>query len=145
MNANFFKYALIISSVVIVFSSCKKDGWPCKNGNGSIQSENRSVTGFTSIDNQAEANVILSQGTEFEVRVEAQENLLEEIRTELKGSELQIYSEHCLNHHDPINVYITLPTLTGVKVSGSGYVTTATQINATSLDFTVSGSGYLQA
>jgi hypothetical protein len=79
MNANFFKYALIISSVVIVFSSCKKDGWPCKNGNGSIQSENRSVTGFTSIDNQAEANVILSQGTEFEVRVEAQENLLEEI------------------------------------------------------------------
>jgi hypothetical protein len=144
MKTNFLSYLLIISVFAISFVSCKKDGWPCKNGSGSIQSENRSVTGFTSLDNQTEATVYVVQGTEYSVRVEAQENLLEEVRTEMKGSELQIYTEHCINKHDPINVYITMPTITGLTTSGSGYIATNSKISASSIYFTVSGSGYIQ-
>lgn len=145
MKLNFFKSAIILSVLVIAFSSCKKDGWPCKNGKGAIQTEFRSETGFTQIDNEMEAEVYISQGTEYEIKIVAQENLLEEIATDLKGDELQIWSKHCLKNHDPIKIYITMPTLSRVDLSGSGLVITTGNFTANSLSLVVSGSGYFQA
>lgn len=145
MKANFLAYSLIISTITLIFPSCKKDGWPCKNGSGPITTEIRDLSGFTSIDDQTEANVYITQGSEYEVKVVVQQNLQEEIRTLVKGDELQIYSEHCLNKHEPINVYITLPSISRIMVSGSGYVITTNQITGEDVSLTVSGSGYFQA
>ena len=144
MKRKYLFTILTISGLAITFSSCKKDGWPCKNGSGSIQTETRNVSGFTAVNDQTEANVYVTQGSEFSVKVEAQENLLEEIKTEVKGSELQIYSQHCINKHDPINVYVTLPAISAITVSGSGYMITNSKIQAGNIDLTISGSGYLQ-
>jgi hypothetical protein len=144
MKSVFLKYLLIITIVPIAFSSCKKDGWPCRKGSGPIQTELRNVTDFAAVDNQTEANIYITQGSEYEVKVVAQQNMLEEIRTEISGNELQIYSEHCLGKHDPINVYITTPTLYGLRISGSGYAETTNKISTSSLDLVVSGSGLLQ-
>lgn len=145
MSSNLFKYAVILSVLAITFSSCKKDGWPCKNGNGSMRTETRNITGFTQIENEMEAEVYITQGTVYEVKVEAQENLLEEVVTDIKGDELQIYSKHCINKHDPIKIYITLPVLTKVDISGSGYAVSTGNFSAGSLSLVVSGSGYFQA
>lgn len=139
------KYAVILSVLVIAFSSCKKDGWPCKNGSGSVITEVRNLTGFTQIENEMEAEVYITQGTEYEVKVQAQQNLLEEVIMEMNGDELQIYSKHCLNKHDPIKIYITLPTLTRVDISGSGFAVTTGKFTTNSLTLVVSGSGYFQA
>jgi hypothetical protein len=131
--------------VGLIFSSCKKDGWPCQNGKGSVQTEIRGITGFTAIDDQMDANVFITQGAVYEVKVQAQENLLSAIRTEIEGNELQIWSEHCINKHEPINIYITLPSLSAARVSGSGYMITTNKITNPSVSLTVSGSGYFQA
>ncbi len=136
---------VLIGMILITFSSCKKDGWPCKNGDGAIQTEFRNITGFTRIDNEMEAEVYVSQGTEYEVKIEAQQNLLEEVVTEIDGDELQIWSKHCINKHDPIKVYVTLPTLTQLDLSGSGLAVLTGNITANSLSLVVSGSGYMQS
>lgn len=144
MKANNLGLMLILSLVTIAFASCKKDGWPCKNGDGAIQTEFRSINGFTRIDNEMEAEVYVSQGTEYEVKIVAQQNLLEEVVTEMDGDELQIWSKHCLNKHDPIKIYVTLPTLTQLDVSGSGLAVLDGNITSNSLSLVVSGSGYMQ-
>ncbi|MBP9882771.1 MAG: DUF2807 domain-containing protein [Chitinophagales bacterium] len=145
MKSNLINAALIVVVLVITSTSCKKDGWPCKNGDGSVQTEMRSVTGFTQIENETDVEVIITQGTEYEVKVQAQQNLLDEVMTEIKGDELQIYTKHCINKHEPIVVYVTMPALTKVEVSGSGIVTTTNEFNATNLSLVVSGSGVFNA
>ncbi len=145
MKSNLFTAALIVTVIVITSSSCKKDGWPCKNGDGSIQTEMRSVSGFTQIENETDVEVILNQGNEYEVKVQAQQNLLDEVVTEVKGDELQIYTKHCLNKHQPIVVYVTMPSVTRVEISGSGIVTSTSKISESTLSLVVSGSGVFNA
>lgn len=145
MRFNSISTALILSVILFAGSSCKKDGWPCKNGDGSVQTEVRSISGFTSIKNETDVEVIITQGSVYEVKVQAQQNLLDEVMTEVKGDELQIYSKHCINKHEPIVVYITMPTITRVEISGSGIVTTTNKISEGTLSLVVSGSGAFNA
>ncbi|MBA2423002.1 MAG: DUF2807 domain-containing protein [Chitinophagales bacterium] len=145
MKANVIQSLIAVMAISIIFLSCKKDGWHCKNGKGSIQTEIRNISGFTAIKNESEAELYITQGQTYEVRVEAQENLLEEIVAETKGDELQIYSQHCLNNHDPIKVYVTLPVLSRVIIDGSGFAVNTNKITGNSLSLTVSGSGYYQS
>lgn len=144
MKIKTMKTLFVIGMLAIAFSSCKKDGWPCKNGNGAVQTEFRSLSGFTQIDNEMDAEIYVSQGAEYEIKVVAQQNLQEEIMTVLKGDELQIYSKHCINKHEPIQIYITLPVITKIDISGSGFATTTGNISSNALSLVVSGSGYFQ-
>ncbi len=145
MRPKYISSIIAILFVSFLSLSCKKDGWPCKKGQGSIQTEIRNIIGFTAIQNESEAELYITQGQNYEVRIEAQENLLEELVTEIKGDELQIYSQHCLNNHDPIKIYVTLPVLSRVTVDGSGFAVNTNKITGSSLSLTISGSGYYQS
>jgi len=139
-NAKIYLIALFIS-IVSINSGCKKDGIFCEKGKGSTISETRSVSGFTSVKNEMDATVYVSQGPEFSVTVEAQGNLMDAIKTEVKGSELRVYNKHCIRKHDPIVVRVTMPTVNGIAVDGSGSAYAATRIETSSIGISVDGSG----
>jgi hypothetical protein len=137
--------AAILPAAILMLSSCGGDKWPCVNGHGDSVTETRSLNGFTGVSNEMEATVYITQGAEFEVRIEGQQNVLDDITTKVSGSELEIYSEHCINDALPVIVYVTMPTITSLNVSGSGNMFTQNKINTTEMDIDISGSGTFTA
>lgn len=132
------RLVILVSGLGLIYtlSSCGREKWPCVDGSGPVTTETREISGFTGISNEMEAIVYITQGAEFDVYIEAQENLMGEIKTALSGSTLEIYSEHCIDEGEPVKVYVTLPILTSIDISGSGSVFTQSVIN-TSTPYTL--------
>src|SRR6478672_10502815 len=62
-------------------------------GSGHAQMENREVSDFNAIKASGAVNVEVTAQKDFNVEVEADDNLLEHIKTETNGGTLKIYSE----------------------------------------------------
>ena len=137
---------VLISATLLAFflQSCKRENWPCIKGKGSITTETRTVSDFNSIEFQTEGTVYITKGTAFEVRIEAQPNIISDMKTEVNGSELKIYNRHCLRDHDQIKVYITLPDLRGIDLTGSGSMLVQSIFQSPFMDVNVSGSGNIE-
>jgi len=111
--------------------------------------ETRKVDSFTKISFRFPGKLYLTQGSPQKVEVEGKKEILEELETEVEGGKLIIGKEGSWfdwnwgNNDDRINVYITVPNIEALSVSGSGDIVGQNTINANDLDLNVSGSGSL--
>lgn len=105
--------------------------------------ETRNLGYFDEIGLAIPANLYLTQGSKNEVVIEADEDLLEKIETEVRGSSLNIQFEKWYNYRGvgSINIYITVKELKGLLVTGSGDIIAKSAIESDKLSFIVSGSG----
>ncbi|MCY7374722.1 MAG: DUF2807 domain-containing protein [Pyrinomonadaceae bacterium] len=88
-------------------------------GSGTSKTETRSVTGFTKIDASGAVNVEVTVGSVFAVEVQADDNLLANIKTESSGDTLKIYSEDRISSKTPVNIKVSMPTIENFEVSGA--------------------------
>jgi hypothetical protein len=88
-------------------------------GSGTSKIEQRNVTGFNEIEAGGAMNLKVDAGKEFSVTVEADDNLLQYIKTEVSGNTLKIYSEGKISPTAKLNVKISMPALEGLDVSGA--------------------------
>jgi hypothetical protein len=111
----------------------------------SANKETRDVKGFTKISFGIAGDMQIKIGPEFSVVLEGDKDDLKEIVTELSGDKLIIKHENWkFNFDNKVNVYITLPNLNGLGVSGSGKAEIIDAVkNADNLSLSVSGSGKL--
>ena len=110
------------------------------------EEQTRKVDQFTSISLRMSAHVQLEQGGKQNLEIVAKTSTLEEIITEVKEGELIIRfpnKNYFLNDFDSgeITIYITVPEIKRLAVSGSGDIIAEDEIKAKSLDLAVSGSG----
>jgi hypothetical protein len=110
--------------------------------------ETRNVGSFTKIAFRFPGKLYLRQGSPQKVEIEGKADILKEVETEIEGSRLVIGREGKWNswwedNDEKITVYITVPNIDGISVSGSGDVVGETKITTTALDLAVSGSGSL--
>jgi hypothetical protein len=109
--------------------------------------ETRSVGSFSKIAFRVPGKLYLKQGSPQKVEIEADKDIIKEIETQIEGGRLVIEKEgkwfDWNSDDDDIKVYITVPTIEAVSVSGSGDVIGQTKITGTDLSFNVSGSGNL--
>lgn len=134
-------FITLLTALIITLSSCNEGKWPCVNGKGESVSQLRLISGFTGVSSSIEGSIYVSQGSEFEVRIEAQQNVLDQIRTEISGNDLEIYSEHCINNSNPVNIFITMPSISSLELDGSGSFITQNKISSADLEIEISGSG----
>lgn len=108
--------------------------------------ETRNVSGFNKVNFGVAGDLFITIGSEFKVVLEGDEDLLEEIETEVSGSKLVIKNDswHTFGN-GKVTVYITMPDLTGLGVSGSGKAEIRDAVKAENLDLSVSGSGKILA
>ncbi|RAK64174.1 head GIN domain-containing protein [Hymenobacter edaphi] len=136
--------ALLLPALLLT-TACSHEGdafGPRVRGVGPTETQKRTVNSFSRVELKIDAEVILTQGPQREVHIEAQQNILDVLETELSGDELQIEYGHArVVGHSPVKVYITAPSLSEVEVSGSGKLRTATPWAANSLKVGVTGSG----
>lgn len=114
---------------------------------GQVIKEERSVSGFDRVDLEGFGEVILTQGDREALTVEADENMLPEIETEVRGRTLYLELKdryrrkaHWWGSKNGIKYYITMKTVRGFSVSGSGTITSE-KIEANKLKIDISGSG----
>jgi hypothetical protein len=110
-----------------------------------VTSETRNVSGFNRISFGISGDLLINIGPEFKVVLEGDKSWLEDIETEVSGSKLVIKKDNWHSHgNEKVTVYITLPELRGLGVSGSGKAEIRDVLKAEDLDFSVSGSGKIQ-
>ena len=113
-------------------------------GSGVLATEEREVSGFDRIVLNGSGNVIVTQGDEESLTVEAEDNLLPYIKTEVDGTTLRL-SPRPLGMlffwpTKSITYRITVKSLEGMSINGSGSFTAET-LETDSLDARISGSG----
>ncbi len=112
-------------------------------GSGTAKSEIRTVSSFTRVNAGGTVNVEIVAQRDFSVAVEADDNLLANIKTEVSGDTLKIYSEDTISPKTPINVKISMPAVEGLDLSGasSGSVS---GVKADSLELKASGASEIK-
>jgi hypothetical protein len=112
-------------------------------GSGISQSEIRNVSDFKSIDASGIVNVEVSSQKDFSVEVQADDNLLQYIKTEVSGDTLKIYSEGRISPKTRITVKISMPEIDGVEVSGVSN-TVVSDVKGDSLKLEASGASKIK-
>lgn len=111
--------------------------------------ETRNVKDFTKVSFGVAGNLYINIGPEFKVVLEGEKKYLDEIITDVSGGKLVIKNENWrMNNwrmNEKVTVYITMPELAGLGVSGSGKAEIKDAIKGSDLNLSVSGSGKLYA
>lgn len=112
------KQALSFLLIAVTLFSCDH-----KRGSGNIISQNRTVSNFSVLSISGSFDVEVKVGTATEVKIEADDNIINDIETNVSGNTLRIRLQDRLsisNAH--LKVFITVPTLTAIKASASAEV-----------------------
>jgi len=114
-------------------------------GSGVVRSEERRVSGFDAIAIEYPASIIVRQGKSESVTIEADDNLLPQLTTEVRNGTLEFknseqrWSER-VNPSDPVFVTITVVDLKRVSFPTAGQMLISS-LETDSLAITVSGAG----
>lgn len=113
----------------------------CTSGQGSVVDSTIVVPTFTGFDLQVDGNVYLSQGERQSVRVVGQPNMLEKLNLSVGNQVWDIDLRGCVRNYEPLEVYITIPEIDYVRVSGSGNVLADSVLTIDDAEIILSGSG----
>lgn len=112
--------------------------------------EVRNVAPFTRIGLSNSARVVLRQGNSQRVEVDASADDLALLETSVEDGKLRIGTRRdsgklwsSVSFEGRVTVYVTVPSISEVSVSGSGQVLAEDAVKAKSLALAVSGSGRL--
>ncbi|MBC9915223.1 head GIN domain-containing protein [Chitinophaga varians] len=141
----FFKYvvpASFLLALIVLLASFTNMRNERIRGNGQMKTESRTAGNFDKISTGGVYHVELQQGSTNSIQIEAEENLLPYIETNVSGSELEITTRRGVNI-DPskkIIVHITIQQVKKLSASGACSYTGKGRINSDNLKLDFSGA-----
>lgn len=115
--------------MALIMSSCAFDVnfGPGKSGNGEVVKDKREVTeDFTVVSASEGLDVYVAQGSDFEIVVEADENIIDLIGTDIKNGKLKVHAIQSIGRATK-KIYVTMPEITGLySSSGADLVSEGT-------------------
>ena len=126
----------------LLLSGCNGGFGGTITGSGNVKTESRNVSGFQAVSLSGVGNLTIDENGTESLTVEAEDNLLPYIQTEVQGNRLVIGSKDNtnLNPTKPINYRLTVKDLNSIDLSGAGKID-GTGINTPKLAVNVSGAG----
>ncbi len=117
----------------------------CFKSTGDIAIEYRTLAAFDTIETYDNISVFLTTDTFFEVKIEAGENLIPLIKTEVKNNKLTIKNDNSCNwvrsFTTPVNVHISMPSPGGIINEGIGKITSLNKVKDRTLLIKMTSSG----
>ena len=110
-------FVLTLLGSTALMGSCMEIGGI--KGDGNVIKEDRTISGFTSLEVSGAFHVYLYQGKTESLTLEADKNLMEVIVTEVKGDKLKIYTKENIQRATELNVYLTFEELEMIDISGA--------------------------
>ncbi|MBU3821695.1 DUF2807 domain-containing protein [Flavobacteriaceae bacterium XHP0103] len=115
-------------------------------GNGIVEKETREVSSFNQLDISGTFNVFLSQGETESVTIEADNNIIPVIQTEVNDGKLSVKIENGvkISKSKKSSVYITINDINRLDFSGVGNLKCLTDLNLSKVDISNSGVGNME-
>jgi hypothetical protein len=111
-------------------------------GSGHLVTETRPVRDFTGVELAIPFDATVREGREFQVKVRADDNLLPQVKTEVRGDTLHVRFEGRGSLDGDSKIEITVPDLRAVALAGSGDVS-VTASRRKDMSIASAGSGDL--
>jgi len=128
--------------LAISISSCISGQFnPKVNGSGNVVTKERPADYFNSIKVSSGIDVYLTQGNQESIKLEADDNLHEHIKTEINGNTLKIYTEANIRKAKAKIVYVSMKDIEKISVSSAGDVYGKTIIKTDELRLSASSAG----
>lgn len=114
------------------------------------ETEERHLAAFSELSLRISATVHLEQGPEQNVELVGASSSLGKIITEIKGNKLIIRTKSSKKWFSSgidlgkVEIYITMPDIDGIFVSGSGDIISEGKIDSRLINLAISGSGDIQ-
>ncbi len=141
------KKHILILALILVSGPNFAQGWFGKiKGNGNVITEKRSTEAYDGISVGGSFEVKLVSGSEGNITLEGEENILEVVETEVKNGQLKIrFRDHAnVQTHKRIKVTVPFKDLSSVTLAGSGEVYSDVTVHAPTFEAKVSGSGNIR-
>jgi len=133
------RYILLLATAVAITASSCIGG---VRGNGHVVSKDFNESNFRNLEVGAAMKVYIRQGNTYEVKIKAEENILELIQVKKDGDKLEVsFRDHQSIHPTKdILVYITAPDFHELSASGSGGYVSEGVIKTNDLSIDLSGA-----
>lgn len=100
-----------------------------------VRTQEYKLSGFRSLDISWVYRVELTQSSKYSVRVEAPEDLMDHLDIKVVGSTLKLGTKNTarslrLNDRNNVRVYISMPSVSEIEMSGASRLTAVGQFNA---------------
>ena len=130
-------------------------GWAWKSdfggavrGSGVVQQETRRVGSFDSVSIDFPAEVTIVQGESISLEIEAEDNLLPQLITEVRGDTLRIYNNernwrNRVDATETVSIQITTPELRAVSFEAAGSLTLQ-NTSGDELQISLNGAGQIR-
>ncbi len=135
--------AVIITILLGVFGLTSCNTYNYIEGSGVVQSEFRRTSYFNKIELYFPAEVIVRQGTVKDIEIVAESNLINYVISRVSGTTLVLDDNGRLRGINNVKIYIQVPDINAIYVSGSGKVISDNKIFSKNMRLKLSGSGLI--
>ncbi len=143
-------FVLIVSVMALSILACQVGGivpgaGKMIRGSGNVVEETRAVSGVTGVELATLGNLTIEVGDTESLRIEAEDNLMEHLETDVLSGKLRIGTQNDVNL-DPkrsVNYYLTVKGLDKIVISSSGDID-APDLEAAKFSITIASSGDLE-
>ena len=145
MKTGIFNIALLILTVAVL-SDCKKEEGICVGSTGKVIIQERPAAAFHHVEVYDNINLFLAQDTNYnQIKVEAGENLIDGITTEIDHGRLKIRNQNSCNwlrsFNIPVNVYIKFRQIDTLITHAAGNITGTNKWNNDLVNIVVEEGG----
>lgn len=138
---NFLSVVLIS---ILVTISLQAQTWRTVSGNHDVVKKERKAENFTGLKVSSGIDVVLTQGDNEYLAIEADENLHEHIITEVRNGVLHIYTDAGIRNAEMKKAYVTMKEITDVSTTSAGDITGTTPVRADKLELSSSSAGSIK-
>jgi hypothetical protein len=112
--------------LLLVLASCEKQGMKaCLEPEGDTLTRTLKFESFSGVEVDADVDVFVAQGLPQTIQVVGHSNLLDELKTEVSGGAFRVIAERCFSEDGKRpRVYVTIPEISRLDVSGTGNIYT---------------------
>jgi hypothetical protein len=132
--------ALIVACVALAGCDALEDAMDIVEGSGNVITETRDVSDFDDIALLGSGDVDINVTGVESVVIEAEDNIMPLLTADVRNGRLELGSESRFSTDVGVKYTITVASLNGVEISGSGDVTAA-GVDAGSFEVRIIGSG----
>jgi hypothetical protein len=115
----------------------------CINGKGDVVTKNFPLTGFDKVDFSTQGEVILVVDQNQFVEVKSNQNIIDALKLEVRGTTLHIETKSGKNigKYDELTIFVHAPRINKVETSASGNITGGNGIAGPGFEAKTSASG----
>lgn len=133
--------AIVALIASLVFTSCNFG----VSGSGNVTTENRTVNGeFTSVIAEGGLEVIIEQSEKTSIVVQADDNLQEHIKTEVRNGKLIVSFDKSISFSSANRVIVQLPNIKEIRSDGGSSVSSKGLLKGGSMKMTSDGGSTLE-